>query len=235
MKKRLIAALLVFMMLFLSGCMSAGQVYKETEDVDQSTRIISTTQTDSDGVNFTIEELQYIKDEQMFTIYFPYKLRPALDWLKANSRPSDKVLTWWDNGHVIRGYARREPIVYTPSRNILETVAKGKWDEAKLGPFSNPDDMTNVAYAFLADSPTITSGIMKRYGARFAFVARADQQKLAGMTMLLDENVEDYLDDLGEPKATVRDKVLFKMADGWTVKGFKHVYEDDYANIYEVQ
>ena len=171
----------------------------------------------------------------MFAVFFPYKYREALDWLKANSKPDDKILSWWDNGHFLRGYARRDSLVYTPSRSILETLPKGRWDEHELGMFSSEEDMTNIAYALLSDSPTIIKGIMNRYDAQWVFVARVDQKKIAGMAMLMDEDPESYLDDLGEPKSTVREKVLFKMGDGWTVKGFDHAYEDDYVNIYRVQ
>jgi hypothetical protein len=55
------------------------------------------------------------------------------------------------------------------------------------------------------------------------------------MVQLLGETSESYLDDLGEPKMGIRHKVLFKMADGWPVKGFDKVYEDDYAFVYKVQ
>jgi hypothetical protein len=53
--------------------------------------------------------------------------------------------------------------------------------------------------------------------------------------MLLGENLGDYLDDLGEPKSGVMHKVLFKMADGWPVKGFELKYEDDHAYVYELK
>ncbi|MBW2972325.1 hypothetical protein KY359_04785 [Candidatus Woesearchaeota archaeon] len=232
MKKRLIVLICVFT-LFLAGCMGGGETYKSVEQVDQSTRIITYTETVEEQ-NYSAQEMEYIKDDQKYTVWFSANLRPALDYLKTHSKPSDKVLTWWDNGHLIRGYVRREPIVYTPSYDLLETVAGGKWDEDKLGPFSSKEDLTNVAYALLADSPTITQGIMKRYGARWVFVARIDQQKIAGMVQLLDEDLNNYLDDLNEPKQTVLHKVIFKMADGWQIKGFNMAYEDDYAYVYEL-
>jgi hypothetical protein len=52
------------------------------------------------------------------------------------------------------------------------------------------------------------------------------------MVTLMGEDINNYLDDLNEPKETVKQKVLFKMADGGAVKGFQMVYEDDYAHIY---
>ncbi|MBU2560941.1 MAG: hypothetical protein KKD17_01495 [Nanoarchaeota archaeon] len=232
MKKRSIFLLLAVMLL-LTGCFAESNIVKSVEDIDQSTRIITYTET-REEVNYSASELEYIKDGQKYTVWFSQNLRPSLDWLRTHSKPSDKVLTWWDNGHLMRGYVRREPIVYTPSYDLLETVAGGKWDEDELGPFSSKEDLTNVAYALLADSPTITQGKMKRYGARWVYVLKMDQQKIAGMTMLLGEDISNYLDDLNEPKATVRQKVLFKMADGWPVKGFAMRYEDDYAYVYEL-
>jgi len=235
MKKRYpataIICILLLCTLFLTGCFGA-EVIKEVEDIDKSTRIIKHVEVGSES-NYTEYRLQYIKDEQMFDVWWSPRLRPALDFLKQNSKPSDMVLTWWDNGHLIRGYTRRDPIVWTPHYDLLETVAGGKWDESELGEFATKDDLTNVAYALLADSPSITQGIMKRYGARWVFVARIDQQKIAGMVQLMDEDIKNYLDDLNEPKASIRHKVLFKMADGWNVDGFHLRYEDDYAYVYE--
>jgi hypothetical protein len=186
MKKRLMVSvcLLVLGMLFLTGCLGGGDVSKTTEEIDQSTRIVATTEMLSSG-NYTTYELQYIKDDQLYKVWFSPNLQPALDWLHENSKPSDKVLTWWDNGHIVRGYARREPIIYTPSRDILETVAKGRWNEEKLGAFSSKEDATNVAYALLADSPTITKGIMKRYEAKWVFAAKVDQKCCSEKTLAI--------------------------------------------------
>lgn len=233
MKKRLAIWTSCIIMLVLAGCFGAPEVITDMEDIDQSTRIVKVTEVGSEQ-NYTITELHYIKDGKLYKVWFDENLRPALDWLHENSRPSDKVLTWWDNGHMVRGYARREPLMYTPSRSILSTVAQGQWDQEKLGPFTDEDLATNVAYAFLADSPTITQGVMKRNGARWIFAARADQKKIAGMTMLLDEDINEYIDDLGDPKATVQHKVIFRVSEGWPVKGFNLRYEDDYAYVYEL-
>jgi hypothetical protein len=231
MKKRLLVLVSV-LMLILTGCFG-GPVTKTTEEVDESTRIVTVNEEVSEG-NFTTYELHYIKDEKLYKTWFSPNFRPALDYLRQNSKPNEKVLTWWDNGHMVRGYAKREPLIYTPNYALLDTVAGGKWDEEKLGEFSTKEDLTNVAYALLADSPTITQGIMKRYGAKWTFVARIDQKKIAGMAQMMDERVSEYLDDLGEPKSGVDHKVLFRMSDGWPVKGFALRYEDDYAFVYEL-
>jgi hypothetical protein len=218
--------------LILTGC-AAGNLVKKTEEIDKSTRIITYTEVRAE-INYSTYELEYIKDQQMFKVWFSQNLRPSLDYLKSRSSPSDKVLTWWDNGHLIRGYARREPIVYSPSYDLLDTVAGGKWDEEKLGTFSSTDDLTNVAYALLADSPKITQGIMKKYNAEWVYVTRADMKKIGGMVQLLDEDLESYLDDIGAPKQDVLHKALFRMADGWTVPGFAKEYEDEYATVYRL-
>jgi asparagine N-glycosylation enzyme membrane subunit Stt3 len=237
MKKRLLilSSLVVLLVLSfaLSGCMQPKEVGIQTEVIDKSTRLNTQTFAGEDG-NYTVGQLEYVKDGKMYPVYFDVNMRKALDWLHANSKPGEKIFSWWDNGHMIRGYAKREPIIYTPCYEIISTVSKGRWDANKLGPLSSKEDVTNIAYGLLADSPTITKGIMKRYGARYAFVARTDMNKIGGMVTLMGEDMKNYLDELNEPKEGVRQKVLFKMGDGWPVKGFNKVYEDGYAYIYEI-
>ncbi|MFC1741948.1 hypothetical protein ACFL3V_05410 [Nanoarchaeota archaeon] len=232
MKKRLILSCILVLVLFLSGCVDS-RITKNAETVDKSTQIITYTQPSETGdVNYSTYEMEYIQDGKKYSTWWSPRLRPALDYLKKNAEQGDKVLTWWDNGHLIRGYTRLEPLVYTPSYELLDTVAGGEWDEETLGEFAETDLITNVAYALLSDSPKITMGVMRRYGANWAFAARIDEKKIAGMVKLMGEDMGSYLDDIGDIKATVRQKVIFKMADGWTIKGFEMRYEDDYATVY---
>ncbi|MBW2964448.1 hypothetical protein KY363_03225 [Candidatus Woesearchaeota archaeon] len=220
--------------LILTGC-STGTITKTVEQVDKSTRIITYTEPgDTEDINYSTYELEYIKDDNMYTVWFSENLRPSLNYLRAHTKPSDVILTWWDNGHLIRGYAKRETIIYAPNREILETVSGGKWDQNKLGEYASKDDLTNVAYALLADSPKITAGIMRRYKSNYVYVTKIDQKKIAGMVQLMGEDINNYQDELGDPKPSILHKTLFKMADGWTVDGFTKLYEDDYAFIYKL-
>jgi hypothetical protein len=230
MKKRMMI-LPVLALLFLAGCFGSS-ITKTVYQLDASTRIINYTEQLEEG-NYTTQEFEYLKDDTLYHSWFIDAMRPSLDWLRANSKPSDKVLSWWDNGHLIRGYAKREPIVYAPCPEIKDTLA-AKWNVATMGPYSSKEDLTNVAYALLADSPVVARSIAARYGAKWIYVPRMDQKKIEGMTILLGEDMKNYLDDVGDPKEGVKTKVLFKMADGWPVKGFNKRYEDDFATIYEV-
>lgn len=231
--KNIFLILFFITLIIITGCFGGGNVNKTYDDIDQSTRIAITTKV-SGEVNESEYELEYIKDEKMYTIGFHKNLQPSLDKLKSLSTPGDVILNWWDSGHIIRGYARREPLVYTPCQDILETVRKGKWDEHKLGEFSDKDLLTNVAYAFLAESPKITQGIMNRYNAKWVYVQKNDKYKTQGMAILLGEDSETYYDDLGEPKSSMKTKTIFKMSEGIGIKGFDTVYEDDYAVVYKL-
>ncbi len=233
MKKRsvILIASILLLTIVLSGCFGGGN--KQIDEIDKSTRLVTYTET-LKGKNYTNAELEYIKDSVLYKVNFDVNMKKGLIWLKANSKPSDKVLTWWDNGHMVRGFARREPIMYTPSYELLKTTRTGKWDEAKLGAFANNDDAVNVAYALLADSPAVAQGIMKRYGAKWLLVTKADTQKIEGMAVLIGDDYTTYLDDLGQPKDAVIQKVVFKAADNWPLKGFENPYHDDYINIYKL-
>jgi hypothetical protein len=232
-----VASLLALFAILISGC-SSGNIVKTKEDIDRSTRIVTLTEVGQNDLgeesNFSVYTLEYIRDEKKYAVWWSPKLRPSLDYLKNNAKKGDKVLTWWDNGHLIRGYVKLEPIAYTPSYDILDTVVDSKWDTETLGEFSSKDDLTNIAYALLADTPKITSGIMKRYGTKWVYIARIDTQKIPGMVKLMGEDISNYLDEVGDPKQGVMHKVLFKMGDGWPMQGFEKRYEDEYAFVYEL-
>lgn len=228
MKKRAaIFSTLVLLLVFLSlaGCISGGD--KNEEYLDDSTRIVTWGEGDNTEV-----KLEYIKDTNMYSLPFDPNYRPALDWLRANSDYSEKVMSWWDNGHMIQGYAKRQPLVFTPCREILNTVG-GAWDANKLGELSDCNTLTNVAYSLLADSVTITQGIMKSQGAKWVFVTKLDPLKTGGMAQLLGDDVSKYLTEDGEVNGNVMHKTLYQMSAGANVVGFKLQYADDYASIYE--
>jgi asparagine N-glycosylation enzyme membrane subunit Stt3 len=223
MKKRLtiLISVLTILSLFLSGCALKGAERNE-EYLDQSTRIVTLGTGDAMTV-----KLEYVKGDNMYSLPFGTAYRPALDWLKTNSYYEEKVMTWWENGHMIQGYARRQPVAFTPCSEITDLLSSA-WNEDQLGELSDCTILTNIAYAFLADTPTVTTGIMKRLGAKWVFVTKN------GMIKLLGDNRGDYIDDAGDIKGNVLHKTLFQMTSGTEVKGFRLAYADEFAAVYEL-
>lgn len=229
MKKRLtiLISVLTILSLFLSGCAFGGAERNE-EYLDDSTRLVTLGEGETASVT-----LEYVKGENMYSLPFGDAYRPSLDWLKSNTYYEEKVLTWWENGHMIQGYAKRQPIAFTPCPEIVDLLPRG-WDTQKLGELSDCTTLTNVAYAFLSDSTTVTKGIMKKLGAKWVYVSKFDKNRIEGMIKLLGDSRSEYIDDAGDLSGNVLHKTLFRMTSATEIAGFKLHYADEYAAIYEV-
>jgi hypothetical protein len=78
-------------------------------------------------------EIEYVMEGKTYRgAYFP-EHENALKWIKENTPENAKFFSWWDYGHEIMGYAKRDVFVFSPSKEILWSVAGG-WDENVNGP-----------------------------------------------------------------------------------------------------
>ena len=64
-------------------------------------------------------EVEYMDEVGMHSRIFLVKMRSGLDWIKANTPENATFLCWWDNGHMLKGYAERNTVVMNPSIKIL--------------------------------------------------------------------------------------------------------------------
>jgi len=94
-----------------------------------------------------------------------YFLKHALEWLRNNTHDDDKVLSWWDYGHAIRGFAQREPLVDAPSEEILHTI-NSPWDHNELDSGKGTVDVSTA----LVGTPQEAEQIMEETGAKFILV-----------------------------------------------------------------
>jgi len=119
------------------------------------------------------DEIWYVWDGRSFSGLYVPNHENALKWMKTNTSEGAVVLSWWDYGHEIRGYARRKVVAYSPSRNILWSVS-GAWDEGVNGPFSDHEKILDIARALTGSNLSTLSENMRKYSAEYLFTTRFD-------------------------------------------------------------
>ena len=100
-------------------------------------------------------------------MYFSLKMRNGLDWIRNNTPENATFLCWWDDGHMIKGYAERNVVVRNPSQEILNSVA----NPSGVTEFDSHERILDVATAFTTNNTAEMLQIMEQYGATYVFVS----------------------------------------------------------------
>src|SRR3989338_4902253 len=159
--------MIVFLVLIIviSGCVSQ----RETKNASGTTTSSPLTPT-----------FEYEKDGKTYTTNLFDDLRPATEWIKDNLPKNSVVVAWWDYGHMIRGFGKAEAIVFTPSKEILDTVALtpiDKFDTEKSGQLSNHEDIKNVAFILTTTNPQEAITVMRQYNSKYVLVTSSEYGK----------------------------------------------------------
>ena len=217
-----ILILTIIGIIFIIGC--AEKIETPEEQISEKAKIIT-----KEG---EMKDIVYEKDNQEFQNYFDPQYRDALDWIKENIKDAI-FLNWWDYGHMIRGYTNNDVVIFSPSEDILWSLASGKWDEEGSGKFSTKEQIDDVVLALTTTDVSKTTEIMEKYNADYVFVTKRDMAssfilfKIAGL--------EDYLDENYKPKNKAISTILFRMLNKEGVEGFSLVYDDEMVRIYKVK
>ncbi|MFH1589737.1 MAG: hypothetical protein ABIB43_04185, partial [archaeon] len=141
-------------------------------------------------------------------------------------------LSWWDYGHMIRGYTGREAIVYSPSEDLLWTLASGTWDEESSGEFAAFDDMQDVSFALFGDNIDQTRVLMFKHDAHYVFVSSIDEDifKYTLFYKLYPEN--EFTEE--EKLEKINDTVIKRFLNEEDFEFFRLVYSDEIVKIYEM-
>jgi asparagine N-glycosylation enzyme membrane subunit Stt3 len=186
-----------------------------------------------------IVRFNYTRDNETFTSLEYKDMNDAVEWIKQNTPQDSIFLNWWDYGHVIRGQAEREAIVWEPSKEILFTVAKyaamsNEEREKVECPQCNPHDrIMDVVNALIAEDPSETIEIMSKYNATYLLVNQGDRTKSYVIFLVSDKDPADYVTTDYKPKETALTTTLFKAINGEEIEGLELAYTDDSVNIYE--
>lgn len=184
---------------------------------------IVTVQGKFEGDQYTVKRLSYVGEGRTYSNVFDESLNDGLNWIIENT-PQDVVfLSWWDYGHMIRGYAKRQVVVYAPSSSILKTLANKNWDPSVQGEFSSQEKIRDVGDALLTEDPGKTLEVMDKYGAQYLLVHTSDVEKSGAIAYAIS----------GEYEEASENTILSKAAHKKGVGGLNIVYEDLYVSIYE--
>ena len=224
--------LILILILFIIGCSEIEKpIEKEIskEQISDDAEIITAKGTYQDK-EFEKADIKYEKDGEEFQNYFDPQFRDALDWIKENVEDG-VFLSWWDYGHMIRGYTGQEVVIFSPSEDILWSLASGEWDEEGSGKFSTEEQIEDVVLALTTTDVSKIKEVMEKYNAEYVFVTTKDAAssfvlfKIAGM--------EDYYEEY-KPTEKALSTILFRMVNEEGVEGFSLIYDDELVRIYRL-
>jgi len=176
----------------------------------------------------------YVDGEEHEGSFLP-ELRLSLDWIKDNTPENATILSWWDYGHMIRGYANREPVVDYPSESMLDTVADVTlWGKPWEKPLCSEETIMDVGTAFIADDFNITKQIMEKYNASYILTVNRDAQGIAYVFFrAANKNPSDYIEyQTGLPTEIGKRTFLFSVWSGAQIGGFDLSYSDVVTRLY---
>jgi len=181
-------------------------------------------------------DIIYTKDGIEKRGYYVSAFKSALEYLRDFSSENSKVLSWWDYGNMIIGFAEREVIATNPSESILISVTNNTDPDIE----TDPDEIIfDIAKALHTDDPNVTISLMNKYGIEYVFVPTGifgDEGKAkwiffaAGVN--LNEMDEYWIDGRIVEKGI--DTILFKMLNSLEIEGFNLAYSDKDTRIYKL-
>ena len=218
--------ILFLVLLFIIGCAQEEAVREE--QINDDAKLITSEGT-YQGKGYQKTDITYEKDEEEFQNYFDPQLKDALEWIKENTQGT--FLSWWDYGHMIRGYAGNDVVIYSPSEDILWSLSSGKWDEDASGKFSSSEEIENVAAALTAVDVDDAVNVMDEYGADYIFVTKRDIDSSFVLFRIV--GLDEYLDGDYNVNDKAKATILFRMVDKEDIEGFELVYDDELVRVYK--
>lgn len=204
---------------------------------------------------------EYEKNGRKYTTNFLYsELQPAMEWIKNNLPKNAVVSAWWDYGHTIRGSGNVEAVVFTPSKEILNTVATSqipkyyfppqdlstlfktsfaqsesisdiqKYNTKKYGELSNNNDIKNVALILTTTNPQEAISLMKQYNSEYVLVTSSEYGKAYTLYEITKIPTE-FVDG----STLNKNSILYKMLKLELISGFERVYSDSSVVIYKIK
>lgn len=222
----------LLLLVFLISCSNKGEKVIQREKISDSAELVLLRGTLGNRT-YTRQEIRYSLDGREYSNYFVPDLRNALEWIRDNTSQDATILSWWDYGHMIRGFSGRKTIIFSPSEEILYTLANSKWDTSAQGEFSTQSSIKDVIVALITDEPDVAASVMRAYDAQYVLVARKDHAIVFTLLVILDINPEEFFDNY-EPKENAKEFMIYRMINEEKIENFRLAYSDDSCVIYRL-
>jgi len=175
------------------------------------------------------EEFYYVKGEEGFSGYYDAKFRASLNWMKNDIPDSSVILCWWDYGHMIRGIAEMEVVIYAPSKEILWSIV----DPSQIHEYSDHQRVLDVAEALTTTNPNETISLMSKYSATYIFVSIDDAAKAGILLKIAGKSPEMYITPDGFTEQG-KQMTLYKILEKMSIDGFEKAYDDADVIVYKL-
>jgi len=225
MKKSLIVLLLLFLSFFY-GC-------SEKQEQTQENTLIY----EKNGITYEI------KNRSVYV--------PSMNWIKNNLPENAVISSWWDYGHMIRGVAEREVIVFNPSKEILYTTNSGKfsndYNTKKLGDYSDNERIKDTAIILTSSNENEVLNLMKKYESNYILISQQEYGKspiihnISGISTDIVEKCSfrigvKEIDSQNSQEITCninKKSMIYKMLILNESENFEKIYSDNYIVIYK--
>jgi hypothetical protein len=186
-------------------------------------------------------EIEYVKEGKTYKGTYFHEHESALKWIKTNTPETARFFNWWDYGHEIMGYTKRDVVVFSPSKEILWSVAGG-WDENINGPLSPNERIISLTHGFLTESVGELKDEVEKYNAQYIFITSNYLNEMKVMLKIGHEfgkiNPEEYIADGNLTQKAKRTNLytLWNKPPGYEelIRPFVLAYEDSYVKIYRL-
>ncbi len=175
----------------------------------------------------------YSKENIVYYGSFDSRFIHILNWIKNNTNPNEVIMVWWKQGHMIRGYAEREVIAYSPSLQIIELSGEQVWDEKKSGNLSSDERIHDISLAYATTDPLTTKRIMRKYNSSYLLFTKEYLWDLSLLILLAGDDPKRFLTDDKQLTAIGTDMMAYRLSINYNT-GLRLVYEDDSARLYKM-
>lgn len=246
----ILAILLTFSIVTLSGCTEKGKLSEEdiTGLVRQVPTVVSEEKIDGKydasiitmrkeykGNVETFKQIEYTKENKTIREDFGFPdIVKSLDWIKLNTPENAMIVCWWDYGHSIRGYTGRDVVIDYASRELLDTISAYKYMtpeqqkemESKLTPHERIKDVSKI---FIATDPQEAIKIMKSYSANYLFTYGNNDIRIFSIIRFV---AEGTWTETGEDE--INNTIVGMASKGVDINGFELVYSDENVKLYKI-